>query len=293
MEEIVENCDRNAKLHIHSVTVHGLKHTSAEFIQEYLTSILPSKTFNELIENTNQVYHRLSSLGIFKSINVLYDYVEPSHENGGVAVTLNVQEAPRIMATASTGVKGVNGYFDISGKLRNLNRRGLNLESSLSYGILDTQDLKTDFGHASFLFSCLLSRTRDYHRDSVGIFNESQKMDWSGVSLFTHGLEVKRLWSRKYFSQELLYNLSWRQIHSVQDNVPWRIRKDAGHSLKSSFGYSISFDYRNEAVLPNNGSFGKLFLELAGLGGNVRHLKSELNLQYVKSFINKMVYVSF
>jgi outer membrane protein insertion porin family len=281
--------NQDPNIHVHSVQVQGLKYTSAEVVQEVLDPIIPSKTFSELIENTNLAYRRLAGLGIFKNIQVVYDYAEPDNQHGGVVVKLLVEEAPRIFANASTGVRGINGYFDISGKLRNLNGRGLNLESNLSYGILDTQDLKTDFGNSSFLFSCLLSRVRNDKKDSIGIFNESQNMDWSGVSLFSQGLEIKRSWNKRNFAQELLYNLSWRQVHSVQENVPWRIRRDAGHSLKSSVGYSISIDSRDDSVVPTTGNFGKMCFELAGLGGNIKHFKTEMNLQLVKSFMKKIV----
>jgi outer membrane protein insertion porin family len=279
----------NNNIHIHAVQVQGLKYTAADLVQEYVNPIIPSKTVVELIENTTFAYKRLSSLGIFKSIKVLYDYAEPDVHHGGVIVTLVVEEAPRIMANASTGIKGTNGYFDISGKIRNLNGRGLHLESRSSYGILDTQNLKSDFGHASFLFSCLLSRPRLEYADTIGIFNESQTMDWSGISLFSQGVEIKRCFHNKNFAQELLYNLSARQVHSVQENVPWSIRKYAGHSLKSSLGYSISMDSRDDSIIPTNGNYFKLFFELAGLGGNVFHFKNEMYMSFVKSFMDSMV----
>ena len=114
-------------------------------------------------------------------------------------------------------------------------------------------------------------------------------MEWSGVSNFLYGFECKRNWTRWNTNQELFYNLSWRQLHSVERDVPWRIRKDAGHSLKSCIGYSISIDKRNDSLLPTNGVFGKLNFEFAGLGGDVKHFKTEFDGQFIKTIFKKLV----
>jgi outer membrane protein insertion porin family len=49
--------------------------------------------------------------------------------------------------------------------------------------------------------------------------------------------------------------------------------------MKSVVRHIVSVDHRDEAVFPTRGSWVQFSSELAGLGGGVAHLKTELHLQ--------------
>ena len=71
------------------------------------------------------------------------------------------------------------------------------------------------------------------------------------------------------------------------------IRRDAGHSLKSSISHEVEIDTRNDLVFPSTGSFLKFFQEFAGIGGNVAFLKSEIHSQKAFPFVFGTVGVFF
>lgn len=58
------------------------------------------------------------------------------------------------------------------------------------------------------------------------------------------------------------------------------IRHDAGDSLKAHISHQLTFDTRDDPILPKSGVYIRTLHEIAGLLGNVRHLKSETELQY-------------
>eukprot|EP00842_Homolaphlyctis_polyrhiza_P005878 jgi/Hompol1/6291/HPOL_004919-RA len=79
--------------------------------------------------------------------------------------------------------------------------------------------------------------------------------------------------------QEFSYDAIWRENHNLSPSASFSIRNDAGHSLKSAITHSLSFDSRDDAMLPSRGLYWKAFQEIAGIGGDVRHIKAEVDSQ--------------
>jgi outer membrane protein insertion porin family len=55
---------------------------------------------------------------------------------------------------------------------------------------------------------------------------------------------------------------------------------EGGHSVKSSIKHVWSRDSRNDGLIPTIGSAVRISNELAGLGGSVRFIKSEVDVQH-------------
>jgi outer membrane protein insertion porin family len=72
---------------------------------------------------------------------------------------------------------------------------------------------------------------------------------------------------------ELRYSISRDDIDARNDASP-AIQVDEGDRLKSSVGYRLSYDQRNDPIEPTAGYFAYLDQEVAGLGGDARFVKS-------------------
>lgn len=59
------------------------------------------------------------------------------------------------------------------------------------------------------------------------------------------------------------------------------VRRDAGHHLKSALKYTLTQDSRNDMLLPTSGHFLKMHSEVAGLGGDAKHIKYDFDLQKI------------
>lgn len=67
------------------------------------------------------------------------------------------------------------------------------------------------------------------------------------------------------------------------------IREQCGHSLKSALTHMWIYDMRDEPLMPSNGHFVRVIQEYAGLGGDVEHLRQEIEAQTCRSNDNGYV----
>ncbi|KAI0233343.1 hypothetical protein L0F63_003237 [Massospora cicadina] len=77
----------------------------------------------------------------------------------------------------------------------------------------------------------------------------------------------------------MAYNGLWRILHNVGFGASPSIREQAGHNLKSSLTHLFTLDTRNDALLPSCGNYFRLAQELAGLKGDARFFKTEVEYQ--------------
>lgn len=84
--------------------------------------------------------------------------------------------------------------------------------------------------------------------------------------------------------------INWRRrkavFQSVTHNViliPFSIREQCGHSLKSALTHTLIHDMRDESLMPSTGHFVRVFHEYAGLGGDVSHVRQEIEAQVARS----------
>lgn len=72
------------------------------------------------------------------------------------------------------------------------------------------------------------------------------------------------------------------------------IREQCGHSLKSALTHMWVHDMRDEPLLPSTGHFVRVIQEYAGLGGDVNHIRQEVEAQIARSnntgYVRDMIY---
>lgn len=85
------------------------------------------------------------------------------------------------------------------------------------------------------------------------------------------------------FVFQVKHNISWdgmwRTMGVGNKYASFEVRKDSGHTFKSSLKHIVTSDTRDSPIFPTGGSLIKLTTELAGLGGDVAYLKNEFNFQ--------------
>jgi outer membrane protein insertion porin family len=80
---------------------------------------------------------------------------------------------------------------------------------------------------------------------------------------------------------------SFPENHLIPATAPETLLKEQGYSLISKAGFSLAYDTRNSALLPNKGGRTELFAEIAGgpLGGEKNFYKAEIrSTWYIKGF---------
>ena len=88
----------------------------------------------------------------------------------------------------------------------------------------------------------------------------------------------KTMWD--YMRSSLTYALTWENIYNVSSTAPPEIQSEQGKSLTSSITPALTYDSRDHFFNPTEGTKSALGVELAGLGGDNRFIKSDLSAHW-------------
>lgn len=200
----------------------------------------------------------------------------PSAED--VDIVLTCKEQPRYYLKSSTDVGNGEGNAAIQARIRNV------------FGGAETADMSATMGtrtrrafHASLAWPIFALPD---HTMSLSAF--AQDRDLTGYASATEGARGAR-WSMRLNAgasgvHELAYDLMHRHLARLHPTTSLSMRHLAGHSVKSSFSHTFTLDTRDDFSMATQGSLFKTVLEYAGLGGDARHIKTEVQTQFSRCF---------
>lgn len=217
---------------------------------------------------------RIKNLGYFKKVDVT--------TNAGSApdktvIGVNVEEQSTGEFSVGAGYSTSEGVLgDISIRERNLLGRG--------------QDLRIGTVIAQRQQQVDLSFTEPYFLDrnlaaGVDLFEINQDNQLIGqFNQFTYGGSLRMGYQiNEALRQTLKYTLRQDTINNVQPTASRFIQEEAGTRNTSSVGQVLLYDKRDNRLDPSAGYFGQLGVDLAGLGGNVRYVRTLLSGGYFYS----------
>ncbi|KAI8922700.1 surface antigen-domain-containing protein [Entophlyctis helioformis] len=280
---IVES--RNRKLAVQSVKVHGVVHTNHELLERVTKPLLAAQTLGDVIVGSRNIADQLRRFDIFKNVSIVLD--SPPGAQDLVDVVFRVEESKRLFAQTGASFGANDGSMNLSISMRNAFGGAETVSMTSMYGVdtaepLYLKDSKDMAGANAYqaTFSTPIDADPDRRLELAGF-----KQTRNHSLLMSHherltGLaaKYKQLFG-DFAKHELSYDAVWRENHSFLPTASLSIRKDAGHSLKSALSHTFTFDSRDDPNIPTRGLYLRTFQELAGLGGDVRHLKTELDTQ--------------
>ncbi|KAI9199824.1 surface antigen-domain-containing protein [Polychytrium aggregatum] len=277
---------------VNSVRVEGHKYTKPHVLERIVKDVLEAKTLGEVMGQSKLACHRLNRLGIFRSSEVILDTPPSSSGRNLVDVIILVEEAPRMYAKTGTEIGNYEGNMNASINFRNVLGAGETLEANWTYGVETSVPLHKEANEpfatsTGTSYQVLFGKPINANPDTkfeLAAFKLNRNMAlFSSHEEAINGFSARyKLLNGRYGRHEFQYDASWRHIYNLSKDASWSIRENAGHSLKSSIGHSFTRDQRDDPMLPTKGYYVKLFQEFAGLGGDVRHLKSEVETQLIK-----------
>ena len=263
---------------VNAVRVEGIQHTSQGLLDKATQPLLRAATLTDVVIGSRNVASQLQQLDIFDSVEVILDSPAQASPSAFtlVDVVYRVKEGKRLKARTGASFSGNEGAMDVSLAVKN----GMGLADKLSVTwstSIEASSAASPTLQASFtkplgadphrLLECV-GYSKDRDRSARMSHHERQR---GGSFSFRQNL------SNGF--QQLGYSLVWRENHSLLPTASLSIRKCAGHSLKSALVYQLALDSRDDACFPTKGLLFKMSSELAGLGGDVRHCKAEVDSQ--------------
>ena len=274
--------DTTAPVIIEKVHIEGVKRTDASLIAKQVENVLNVKSFDALLDSANEAKLRLQRLGIFKAVEVFIDISrEENASPDGLEVHFIVEEARRATANLGTNVGDNEGSMIIGAKLNNLRGVGDCIKSDISIGTRSSSSYE-------LAFACPINKNPDC-RVAVRLYQSTIDLVQSCFKQKSSGIGCEFAIPSPIGLHSLKYDGQWRQNTDVPLAAPFSVREQCGHSQKSAIQHSLISDGRNDSILPKSGNLFKHMIEFSGLGGDVKYIKSELELQLNKELLSDVV----
>ncbi|RYY13492.1 MAG: outer membrane protein assembly factor BamA, partial [Alphaproteobacteria bacterium] len=84
----------------------------------------------------------------------------------------------------------------------------------------------------------------------------------------------------EHLRQAWTYSLVDRNVYDIQSGASVYITNQAGMSLLSQLGSTVSIDYRDSRVDPHAGGLVRIGVDFAGIGGTARYVRSKIDTNY-------------
>jgi outer membrane protein insertion porin family len=231
-----------------------------------------------LISKVKKSEQQIRDLGFFEDVKVIP--TEGGQPDQSV-ITVDVKEKSTGEISIGAGFSSTDGPLgDFSITERNLLGKGQNLRFSLQASAR-TQQYDISFTEPYFMErdlavgGDLFRTTRDNQTESS--YNEAR----TGFNLragYPLSEDLHQSWT---------YGLAQTEITNVPTTASRFVREQAGTSLASTIGHELMFDKRDSKLNPTEGFYVRLNNDVAGLGGDVKYLRTKVGGAYYKPLFDK------
>jgi outer membrane protein insertion porin family len=211
---------------------------------------------------------RIKNLGFFKKVDINNT---PGSTPDKTVIKTEVEEQSTGEFSVGVGFSTTDGPLaDISIRERNLLGRG----QDLRIGTLVAQ--RTQQVDLSFTEPYFLDRNLSAGFDLFALTRNNQT--FAGFDQFSVGGSLRAGYQiTEPLRQTLKYTLRQDRIFNVADTASRFIRDQVGTRVTSSVGQSLLYDRRDNRLDPTSGYFASISNDVAGLGGDVRYLRTVLS----------------
>ncbi len=260
------------KVYVERIDIDGNIRTLDRVIRREFR-LVEGDAFNGSLLNRSR--QRIERLGFFQSVNIT---TEPGSEPDQLVITADVQEQ------ATGDLSFAAGFSSESGPLGSITLRERNL---LGRG----QDLRMGFTLSGVSSQIDLSFTEPYFLDrdlSAGfdLFRTVQENKESSFDLERIGGTLRAGYNfREGVRQVWNYTLKREEVTNVDSDASALVKSDEGTDLESSIGQTLRWDTRDARFDPRDGHIIRFSTTAAGIGGDVRFLRTTLGGAYYQPIL--------
>uniref|UniRef100_V5E4R3 Bacterial surface antigen (D15) domain-containing protein n=2 Tax=Kalmanozyma brasiliensis (strain GHG001) TaxID=1365824 RepID=V5E4R3_KALBG len=254
--------------------------------------VLPGQptTLPSILALTSSLAGDLDKLDVFRTIEAtLSPSIFPGATEEDVDIILACGKPKgRVFLKSSTDVGNGEGSASIQGRIRNVFGGAETMQGIATFGTRTRQAFNVELGAPAAWNPDVSGRVavfaheRDYSTHS-SLFEAVKGLKVSGHAAFTDEPKgvidpTEEDGARAVTTQhEVAYEASVRELGRVRSDASVAVRKMAvSPSVKSALSWTWIRESRDSVVLPSRGSKVRTFLEYAGLGGDARHVKAEV-----------------
>lgn len=256
------------------VHVDGLNRTKDDIIRSTVDELFQASDFEDVILRAHKVRRALDAMGCFRDIGVFIDVSSgPDATPEGLEVTFQVRELSRIVGGINTTVSENEGNLVLGVKMPNVLGRGERVQAEYSMGYRSSSNFS-------------IAATKPFPQKplvpvlAASIYQQNHEYPWSGYRLLDRGLLLDLAFKT---SPATRHNVQWeglvRDTSVLSKTTSFKVRESSGPQMKSILRHIVCVDHRDEPIFPTRGTWVQFTSEVAGLGGGVANLKTELQAQ--------------
>ncbi|ANK81265.1 MAG: outer membrane protein assembly factor BamA [Rhizobiales bacterium NRL2] len=252
------------RVYVERIDIEGNTRTLDSVIRRELQLIEGDAFDTAKLERSRR---RLRGIDYFSNIEI---QPEQGTRPDRAVIKVNVEEQPTGELSLGAGFSTNEAVIgDISIRERNLLGRGQDLRLGLSLS-LRRREVDLSFTEPYFLDKPIAA--------GFDIFNTN--LDFQDESSFDQSTTGFRLRSGVSLSQRLRLNLNYQfrrdNIKNVGATASLFIQQQQGVAFTSSVGYTLRYDQTDDPITPTSGFVSTLEQEFAGLGGDVRDIRTQV-----------------
>ena len=266
--DLVFDITEGPRVYVERIDISGNTRTKDKVIRREFR-LAEGDAFNAATVRRSR--QRLQDLGYFNSATV-----QPSPGSAPDRAVLNTIVDEKATGELTLG----GGYSTDAGALLNVGLRernliGTGIDASIN-GILAQRRSQVDLSITDpyFLDRNLVAGfdlfTVQNNNQDIAAYNERR----TGGALRL-GYEFN-----EHLRQAWTYTLVARNVYDVREGASIYVLNQAGSSLLSQIGQTLSLDYRDSRTDPRSGFLIRLGTDFAGIGGTARYVRTKLDANY-------------
>ncbi len=263
------------RIYLHKIDITGNHKTSDQVIRR---EILVKEGDVYDISKVQRSMQRIRNLQYFDDVQIEEKLIDGTQDR--MSVTITVKERSTASINASIGGDAYNGFSgNVSVNESNFLGEGYNAGISLDRSMYG-ENYSLSFSEPYFKGRDILFGTQvSYSKYGNKNYVPYQSNTFSNSIFMAYSI-----------TQYLRHNISYRYQNSVIEQLsnlssPYIIAQ-LGNYQTSAIGHTLSYDKRDSSFLPSNGYSFILKQEIAGFGGNMRYLSSEIRGDFYQKLFN-------
>ena len=266
--DLVFDVTEGPRIYVERIDIEGNTRTKDKVVRREL-QLAEGDAFNAA--SVRRSRQRLQDLQYFNTAVIT---TQPGSSADKAIVTTSLDEK----ATGDLTFGG--GYSSDAGALVNVgvhekNLVGTGLDASLS-GVLAQLRSEVNFSLTDPYF---LDRNLVAGIDIFRVENNNQYISQYNERRLGFSLRMGYEFN-EHLRQALTYSLVDRNVYNIAPNSSIFIAQQAGASLLSQVGQTLSLDYRDSRVDPHTGFIVRYGLDIAGLGGTAHYIRNKVDSTY-------------
>ncbi|WP_419901599.1 outer membrane protein assembly factor BamA [Kiloniella sp.] len=274
--DLIFNISEGPKVFVERIDIQGNVRTLDKVIRREFR-LVEGDAFNS--SKLRRSRSRIQQLGFFQSVNVDN---QPGSTPDRTVIQVEVEEQSTGELTFGAGFSSSSGPLGSIGiRERNLLGRG--------------QDLRFNIAIAGSGSEADVSFTEPYFLDKeiaagFDVFRITRDEDTLSFEEKKTGGALRVGYDlSEELRQVLRYRFEYIEIQDVDSDAATLVKEQEGSTIKSAVSSTLTYDQLDSRVAPTDGYLLKLENEVAGLGGDVKHLKVSLGGTHYYSFSDELI----